>query len=85
MQGIGTSSLVVFNPQEQRILEIGFLNPHVIKILGTFFGPGGEEITIGEHEQIFASHGARMVSSHNCFGGGGRGMIRLTPTGIEVQ
>jgi hypothetical protein len=85
IQGAGTSTLSVFNPQGQRILEIEFLNPHVIKILGTFFGPSGEEITIGQNEQFFASHGAKLHSSHSCFGGGDRGMIELLPTGIAVR
>jgi hypothetical protein len=84
IQGAGTSSLVVFNNQGKRILDIQFLNPRVLKILGTFFGPNGEEITIGEHEQVFASHGAKLIIHHDCFGGGSRGMIRLTPTGIQV-
>jgi len=85
IQGAGTSSLSVFNPEGQRILEIEFLNQRAIKILGTFYGSNGEEITIGENEQVFLSHGAKFVSSHSCFGGGEGGMIELTPTGILVR
>jgi len=85
IQGVGTSSLVVFNPEGQRILEIEFLNPRVVKILGTFFGPNGEEIRIGEDEQLFSSHGAKLSISHSCFGGASRGIFELLPTGVEVR
>jgi hypothetical protein len=85
IQGGGTSSLSVFDPQGQKILEIEFLNPRAIKMLGTFFGPNGEEITIGQNEQVFLSHGGKFVSSHSCFGGGNLGMIELLPTGIVIR
>jgi hypothetical protein len=81
----GTSSLSVFNPQGSRILDVEFLNPHVIKILGTFFGPSGEEIKIEEDEQLYASHGSRFISHGDCFAGGSLGTIELLPTSIQVR
>ncbi len=84
IQGAGTNSLIVLNPQDERILEIDFLNPHVIKILGTFFGPSGEQIIISEHEQIFASHDAKFISHHDCFAGGS-GIIELRAPGVVVR
>lgn len=86
MQGAGSSSLVLFSPQNERILDIEFLNPHVIRILGNFYGPHGEEIKIDEDEQAYgSSNGAKFISSHDCFRGGSGGMIELLPTGIQIR
>jgi hypothetical protein len=85
IQGAGTSTLTVLNPQGKRILEVEFPNPHTIKILGTFFGPDREEIAIDQNEQRFSSHGATFISSGSCFGGGDQGMIELGPSSIAVR
>jgi hypothetical protein len=81
------SALVLYDSHNDRVIDIQFLNPRVIKILGRFFGPNGESITITENEQVFASRtGARLVSHHSCFGGGAEGLIQLRPDGaIWVQ
>jgi hypothetical protein len=86
MQGDGGSSLVVFSPQNQRILDIEFLNPHVIKILGNFFGPSGEKVKIDEDQQSYtSSNGAKFISSHDCFHAGTWGFIELLPTGLQIR
>lgn len=86
MQGAGSNSLVLFSPQNQRILDIEFLNPHVIKILGNFFGPRGEEVKIDKDQQLYgSSNGAKFITSHDCFRGGTGGVIELLPTSIQIR
>jgi hypothetical protein len=87
IKGAGTSSLVVYSDKGERILEIEFMNPRVIKILGTFFGPNGEKIAISEDEAVFASQsGAKFISSRSCFGGSDRGVIEMSADGtIKVR
>ncbi|MGC1621089.1 MAG: hypothetical protein WA765_21555, partial [Candidatus Acidiferrum sp.] len=85
IQRVGGSSLTVFNPQGEQILDVKFLNAHAIKILGKFFGLGGEQINIGEDEQVYTSHGATFATVSNCFAGDSFGIIELTPTGIQIR
>jgi hypothetical protein len=81
----GTSSLTVYSSKGERILGIEFVNPHVITILGTFFGPNGEKITISEDQAVFTSQsprgGAVDTFKGNCFGGDQRGFIEITANG----
>ncbi|HTX13701.1 MAG TPA: DUF5666 domain-containing protein [Candidatus Baltobacteraceae bacterium] len=80
----GTSTLAVYDDRHQLIFDIQFLNAYTIKVLGTFFGPGGEEIRVAEGEQTFSSHGATFVANSSCFGGGS-GAIELGRGGISVR
>lgn len=80
----GSNSLTVYDAKGQRIFDLQFLNPNTIKVLGDFFGPSGEEIRVGEDEQVFTSHGATVVSRSSCFGGGA-GSFELSPTGIAIH
>jgi hypothetical protein len=76
------SSLIVYDNSHEEVLNVEFLSPRVIKILGKFFGPNGDSIAISQERQVFTSKkGAKLVSSSGCFGGGGTGMIELTASG----
>lgn len=84
IDGVGTSSLRVFNPQGELILEVEFLNPHAIKILGTFFGPNAEELTIGQDMAHFSGLGKSFVFKGECFGVGDHGLIEVTPSSVKM-
>jgi hypothetical protein len=58
-------SLLVNDRAGNRVLAVEFLSPRAIKILGTFFGPRGEQISIAEDRQQFGG----VTMSGNCFGG----------------
>jgi hypothetical protein len=82
IEGVGTSSLTVYDDKKERILEIEFLNPRVVKILGTFFGLNGEKITITEDHAVFTTkQGSIFDSSSSCFSGGENGVIELDAGG----
>jgi hypothetical protein len=82
ISGAGTSNLKVRNGVGEEILDVEFFNPHVIKITGTFFGPGGEKAIIGEDRQLFQSRtGASVEGSFDCYGGSSTGTIDMTPAG----
>jgi hypothetical protein len=81
-----TSSLVVNNDHGQPILDIEFLNPRVIKILGVFFGSNGEKVTIEESEMSFSAGGPGILTmSASCFGGGSSGVFVLNSGGVKVN
>jgi len=81
------SSLAVYNEKDERLLSIEFVNPRVIKILGSFFGSNGDEIIITEDEAVFMSKaGSKFVSSRSCFGGSEHGTIEISSSGtISVR
>lgn len=78
----GQSTLVVHDNQRRLVLDVQFLSPRVIKILGNFFGPNGVNFTIDEKEYAITSKsGGKFIFSHSCFGGGGAGLFELTADG----
>jgi hypothetical protein len=82
IKGPGTSSLVVNNDRGEQILDVEFLNPRVVKILGTFFGKSGAEIVIRDNEQVFIASGrGKIVTSHNCYAEARNGVIKMNGTG----
>jgi hypothetical protein len=66
IKGGSTSSLVVYSNQGERILDVEFVNPTAIKILGTFFGTRGTKIIISEDRSVFVSGTVTFDMSGNC-------------------
>lgn len=82
ISGAGTNSLIVKDSTGDRLLDVQFVNPLTVRILGTFFGLTGDKISIGEDQQVFESSlGSNFSSSENCFGGGPAGLIELHANG----
>jgi hypothetical protein len=69
---LSSHSLVLYDGAGKQVFDIEFLNPRTVKILGTFFGRRGEQISIAEDQQKFGG----LIMSRNCFGGGG-GAIKM--------
>jgi hypothetical protein len=55
---------VVSDKKGNKVLDIKFLNPTTISILGNLYGPRGQIISIGEDAQQIGGNSL----SHFCFG-----------------
>jgi hypothetical protein len=86
IKGAGTNSLKVYNGRGDRIFDLELLNPRVVIILGTFFGPQGEEITIGKDQQIFtdAKIGSKLSFLSPVCIAGSHGAILMDGKGMKL-
>lgn len=58
-------SLVVYDGRDRKVLDIKYLNPHSVSILGIFRVPGALPLTIGETELSLGG----SISTGSCFSG----------------